>query len=348
MRSPESLSSDIDIKACRLGFLGLGWIGRHRMNALLSSNKISSIAFMEPLPENAEEALKLAPHAIVCDTFEDMLHENIDGVVIATPSALHAQQTIKALDAGKAVFCQKPLARTAMETLAVIHTACRNDRLLGVDFSYRFMVGSKIMKKLIDTNDIGEIFAIDCMFHNAYGPDKQWFYDPKRSGGGCVIDLGIHLIDMVLWLFDFREVKNITSNLYANGRILDRPNDECVEDYAHINFTLDSTVSVRTACSWRLSAGQDAVIAITLYGTNGGLSMYNLNGSFFDFRTERFRGTQREVLQEYPDDWGGGAALDWLDSLIYNNRYDASAARLVDVAKIIDKVYQFRDGYNER
>jgi len=103
----------------------------------------------------------------------------------ATPSALHAPQTCQALEAGTAVFCQKPLARTADETRQVIRAARRADRILGVDLSYRFVDGVPQMRELVRSGELGTVFAADLVFHNAYGPDKPWFYDVRQSGGGC-------------------------------------------------------------------------------------------------------------------------------------------------------------------
>ena len=83
----------------------------------------------------------VAPAAAQVASLEAMLALDLDGIVIATPSALHAEQAIRALDAGMAVFCQKPLGRDAAETAAVVEAAQRADRLLGVDLSYRFTRG---------------------------------------------------------------------------------------------------------------------------------------------------------------------------------------------------------------
>ena len=70
------------------------------------------------------------------------------------------------------------------------------DRLLGVDLSYRHTEAVRRIKALIDDGRLGDIFAADLVFHNAYGPGKPWFFDKNQSGGGCVIDLGVHLVDL--------------------------------------------------------------------------------------------------------------------------------------------------------
>jgi predicted dehydrogenase len=73
------------------------------------------------------------------------------------------------------------------------------------------------IRETLRSGELGRVFAVDLVFHNAYGPDKAWFYDPELSGGGCVMDLGVHLVDLALWSLDFPGVTNVTSTLMAKG-----------------------------------------------------------------------------------------------------------------------------------
>src|SRR4051812_17209597 len=172
----------------RVGFLGLGWIGRSRMESIAQSGLVEIAAVSDVAEQAAADASQRFPDAKVVDSFESLVEVGLDGIVIATPSALHAEQAAEALARGMAVFCQKPLGRTQVETAQVIEVARQNDQLLGVDLSYRFITCLRHINQLCLNNDLGEIYAVDLMFHNAYGPDKPWFYDEKLSGGGCVID----------------------------------------------------------------------------------------------------------------------------------------------------------------
>jgi predicted dehydrogenase len=323
----------------RLGFLGVGWIGRHRMRAIADSGFASVAAVADTAVEVAREACAgLAEAPDLCGSLEALLDQELDGLVIATPSALHAQQAVAALERGVAVFCQKPLARTANETRRVVDAARAADRLLGVDLSYRYTAAVQAVRELVRRGELGEIYAVDLVFHNAYGPDKAWFRDPALSGGGCVIDLGIHLVDLALWTLDFPAVRQTTSRLYARGAPLNDPARQ-VEDYAVARLDLENGASVQLACSWNLPAGRDAVIGASFYGTNGGAAMQNVNGSFYDFVAERYRGTSRELLASPPDEWGGRAAVDWASRLAAGQGFDAVAERLVDVAAAIDQIY---------
>ena len=137
---------------------------------------------------------------------EAKLEVHGNAAVIATPSALHADQCIAAFDRGVAVFCQKPLGRNASEVRAVLDAAARADRLLGgVDLSYRHTAAMQSIRERIGAGDLGKVFAADLSFHNAYGPQSGWFWDPRLSGRGCLIDLGVHLVDLALWLFISRK-----------------------------------------------------------------------------------------------------------------------------------------------
>jgi len=322
----------------RVGFLGVGWIGRHRMQAVLETGAVEVVAIADPSPEMAAEAGRLAPDARRVSTLDEILDMTLDGMVIATPSALHAAQSIQALQRGAAVFCQKPLGRTAAETRAVVDAARRADRLLAVDLSYRFTEGMRRIRDLVRAGELGRVYAADLTFHNAYGPDKPWFYDPTLSGGGCVMDLGVHLVDLALWVLDFPAVSGVSARLFAAGEPLE-PRPDRVEDYAVATLELATGTAVRLACSWRLHAGCEAVISAAFYGTEGGAALRNVNGSFYAFTAERNRGTARETLASPPDAWGGRAAADWAKRLGSGEHYDPAAERLVETAGVLDRIY---------
>ena len=322
----------------RIGFLGVGWIGRHRMQAMLETGAIEAAAIADPSPETIAEARALAPRAAVVGSFADMLALGLDGIVIATPSALHAAQSVEALEAGVAVFCQKPLGRGTEEVRQVVDAARRADRLLAVDLSYRFTEGMRHIAPLIRDGALGRIHAVDLVFHNAYGPDKPWFYDRAQSGGGCLIDLGVHLVDLAAWLLGgSAPAIDVHATLFRGGRPL-RAGDDGVEDYAAASFRLGD-VAVRLACSWRLHAGRAAEISTSFYGTAGGAALRNVDGSFYDFVAERFSGTRTELLSAPPDAWGGRAAADWATRLAAGERFDPDVDRVVDVAAVLEHIY---------
>jgi predicted dehydrogenase len=322
----------------RLGFLGTGWIGRHRMRAIVEAGVAEAACIADPSPAMARAALGDAPGARLVRDLEAMLGQDLDGVVIATPSALHAAQAVACLEAGKAVFCQKPLGRTQAEVNDVVDAARRAGLLLGVDLSYRCTEGMRRIRDLVAAGALGQVFAADLVFHNAYGPDKPWFYDATLSGGGCVMDLGVHLVDLALWVLGAPDVTCVSSRLLAGGRPLADPATQ-VEDYAVATLDLAGGAVVRIACSWRLHAGCEAEIGASFYGTEGGASFRNVGGSFYDFAAALHRGTASEVLSVPPDAWGGRAAVAWARSLAAGTRFDPEAERLVAVAHVLDRIY---------
>jgi len=336
--APDTKRGHVSNSRPRLGFLGVGWIGRHRMQAIIEQGCAEAVVIADASQHVAAEAHKLAPAASLASSIDEVLESDLDGVVIATPSALHAAQAEAALARGVAVFCQKPLARTGAETARVIRAAREADRLLGVDLSYRYTAAMQAIREAIRAGDIGQVYAIDLVFHNAYGPDKAWFRDPALSGGGCVIDLGIHLVDLALWTLGFPEVRDVTSRLYAQGRRLAAAPVE-VEDYAVAQLDLAGDITAHLACSWNLSAGCDAVIEASFHGTRGGLAMRNVDGSFYDFVAERFDGTRRTHLASPPDAWGGRAAVAWARRLARDRAFDQEIEHLGAVACVLDAIY---------
>jgi predicted dehydrogenase len=284
----------------------------------------------------------VAPGAARLARFEDLLGLGLDGIVIASPSALHADQALAGLAAGAAVFCQKPLGRTAAEAARVVDRARAAGLLLAVDLCYPHTAALSAMREVLAAGGIGRLFAADLVFHNAYGPDKPWFRDLRQAGGGALMDLGTHLLGLALDFFGAPPAA-VSADLYAAGRRLARPG---LEDYATAALRFPGGATARIACSWNLHAGRDATIAVDLHGTDGGLSMANVAGSFYDFEARHHRGTASEVIAAPPDDWGGRAAAAWARRLGEGAGFDPEALRLVTLSETLDRLY--RAGFGER
>ena len=324
-------------KPLRIGFLGTGWIGRHRMGALMEAQALDAV-LCDPSPQELDEARALVPGAETADSLAALLECDLDGLVIATPSALHAEQAIAALERDIAVFCQKPLGRSAAEVERILAAARQSDRLLGVDMSYRHTRAAQAVRDLVQEGALGRVHSVDLTFHNAYGPDKPWFYDPQRAGGGCLIDLGVHLVDLALWTLDFPGVDRVHAALKHEGAPLRDRASQC-EDMALATLGLADGTTVRIACSWKLHAGQDAVISAAFHGTQGSGVIRNVEGSFYDFVAEHMRGTQCARLIDPPDDWGGRAVAAWGARLAQSRGFDPAVAEQVLLARTIDRIY---------
>ena len=325
----------------RLGFVGLGWIGRNRLASVMEAGIAEIAAVHDSQTDAAAEAQKLSPDAVLFSSFDELLRHDLDGVVIATPNRYHVQQAIAALEQGIPVFCQKPLGRNAFETRRIVETARNAGCLLAVDLSYRAIPAMQTVSRLVESGALGEVFAVDAKFHNGYGPDKPWFYDYSLSGGGCVLDLGPHLLDLALQPLGFPRIAGVQSSLFAGGKLINEGSQE-IEDYAVATIeTADDTV-INLSCCWNLQIGRDANIEIAFYGTEGGAALRNVNGSFYDFVAERFDRTRTETLSSPEDSkwqWGGLMTIEWIKQLASDGGFDPAAERFVEIAEVIDMIY---------
>jgi len=337
------------VSAPRLGFVGLGWIGAMRLGAVTGAGSAEVAALCESVPERLGQAADVHPAAARFSSFDELLDAaedlRLDGVVIATPNSLHAPQTLAALDRGLAVFCQKPLAIDAREARRMVGAAHDADRLLGVDYSYRCTDAARALRRLVEEGGLGRIFGLELVFHNAYGPDKPWAWDPRLAGGGALMDLGVHLIDLALWLLDDPPVREVKGGVFRQGErlILGRlsPGGEAgVDDFASAWIDLgEGDLTASLAVSWNAHAGRDCAIRAALFGTAGGAELRNINGSFYDFELARFEGRSGEVVTRESRDWLGRAIVDWTQKLGESNRFDPDVERSVRVSEIVDAIY---------
>ncbi|HEU4603236.1 MAG TPA: Gfo/Idh/MocA family oxidoreductase [Steroidobacteraceae bacterium] len=322
----------------RLGFVGLGWIGRKRLDAVAATGAVKVAALADADSDRVEDAKQTYADAQVSSSLDALLDQDLDGVVIATPNGAHAEQVVACLKRGLPVFCQKPLATTRADTQRVIETARDANRLLATDFSYRHVQGMSRLREILRTGELGEVLSMDLVFHNAYGPSKQWCYDPDQAGGGCLLDLGVHLIDLALWLQNSPELRVVSSRLFAQGSVR-HARSTAIEDLAYVELQQSNGGIVRIACSWHANIGCDAIIRADIHAQRGGASWYNVNHSFVDFNLEVFRGTQRECIGASRDDWGPGALLQWVEQLRRDPSFDSGAWEILSGARLIEEAY---------
>lgn len=327
----------------RLGFVGLGWIGAMRLQALAEAGASEVAALCEAVPARLAEMGEAHPEAACFDDYEGLLDRaaelKLDGVVIATPNALHAPQTVAALERGLAVFCQKPLALDAPEARRMVEAARAADRLLGVDYSYRFTDGARELRRRLQAGELGRVFSLELVFHNAYGPDKAWAHEPRLAGGGALMDLGVHLIDLALWLLDDPPVAGVRGGVFRQGERLPGVAQGGVDDFASAWIDFEGKTVASLAVSWNAHAGRDCVIRAAVFGTAGGAELRNVGGSFYDFELERFTGRAGEVVVRESRDWLGRAILDWARRLAEANRFNPEIERSVRVSEVVDAIY---------
>ncbi|MFL6548798.1 MAG: Gfo/Idh/MocA family protein [Povalibacter sp.] len=322
----------------RLGFVGVGWIGRKRLDVLARDADVEVAAICDADATRMHDAARTYPQAACVQQIESLLELGVDGVVIATPNGMHAQQAIACLEKGVPVFCQKPLATNALDVEHVIAAALQNDRLLGIDFCYRHVAGMSELRRRIRNGELGEIVAIDLRFHNAYGPDKAWCHDRNVAGGGCLLDLGVHLLDLAMWVQDFPPLERVRSRLFTRGEPL-QSRDE-VEDLAFAEFIQPNGALVRLACSWHANTGRDAIIDMAITGSRAGAYWENVNGSFYEFELNLCRGASKERLSQSPDEWGPRALRRWTDRLAVDRSFDPEIEHVARSALLIEETYR--------
>lgn len=310
------------------------------MALLRAEGKASVVAVADPDAGALAGALAIAEHALAFLDLEELLELDLDGIVIATPSALHAQQAITALEHGVPVFVQTPLAPDAAEARAVLAAAQALGSSFAVDLSYRRARAAEVMRQAVARGQLGEVFAAELVFHDADGPDKPWLLDRRLAGGGCLLDLGTHLVDLLLWLLDESDASVEAVTLRCQGGRLDAAAPGAVEDFALAQLRTGHDVSVRLACSWFLPLGRDCAIECTLHGTKASLALTNVGGSYYDLRLERRDGAAATTLVAPPDAWGGRALCQWAAQLARGEGFDTgAAARLAATAGVLDDIY---------
>ena len=329
----------------RLGFVGLGWIGAMRLEAVAGKAGVNGaggaevVAICDASPGRLESTARNHAGAACFQNYDDMLSQaaslRLDGVVIATPNALHAPQALAALGRGLAVFCQQPLALDAGSARSLVDAARQARRRLAVDDAYRFTEGARCLRELIAGGALGRVLLLDAAFHNAFGPDKPWCFDPELSGGGALIDQGVPLIDLAFWLLGDPEVRAVTGSTLRTGAV-----QGAVEDFASARIEMAGGTVMSLAASWHAHAGQDCVIRSQVLGSAGGADFHNVAGSFYDFELARFDGSGTTIETRESRGWINRAVLHWVERLGVDPGFDPAVERSVAVSAVVDAVYR--------
>ena len=339
MRESDVQFDNREHRRPRIGVLGAGWIGRMRLQSLSKSGVADIIVIADPSSTARELVQEIVPGVASVETREQLLQFDLDGVVVASPSALHSEDATVLLLRGFSVFCEKPLGCDVAQNRAALNAARSANRLLALDFAYRFTEGLARIRELVNEGQLGSVYALDLTFHNSYGPDKAWYYNRTLSGGGCLIDLGIHLIDAALWILGSPNAAVAQVELFHHGHRLPRPVRDTVEDYATATLLLGTNVSARLACSWNLPIGRDAFIQVVVHGSDASAEFRNVNGSFYHFRADLYRERDQYQLSAPPDDWGGRGIINWARRIASENSFDPAVESILRVSEVIDVLY---------
>lgn len=193
----------------KVGIIGYGKMGKIRHDALKETGKAEIVAISEP--HSPEAAFPNLTHD------EIVRRKDIDAIFICTPNYLNKDLTIRALEAGKHVFCEKPPAFTADEVGSIMEAEARSGKKLMYGFNHRHHDSIRKMKEIIGSEAYGKVLWIRGRYGKSVTRDyyHEWRAKKELAGGGIVLDQGIHMIDLCLYLAgDFDRVMAEVSNLY--------------------------------------------------------------------------------------------------------------------------------------
>lgn len=193
----------------RIGLIGCGEIGALRASAIGHSKAVELLAVSDLDHSRGQQLARRYNCSATADWRQLIDRDDLDAVIVSTPPNLHAEMSIAALNAGKHVLCEKPLARTPEECAAMVQAALQNDRWLATGFNYRFYPSVRKARALLNTGAIGELDHIRSYSgYSAKEHNHDWLHDVQAMGGGALRDNGIHLIDLTQYfLGDVAEVK---------------------------------------------------------------------------------------------------------------------------------------------
>jgi predicted dehydrogenase len=277
------------MKKWRVGIIGIGGIfkGSHIWE-YLEDERLEVVALCDIIEERATEIRdKYFPNAAVYTDFRELLKdETIDSVDICTPNYLHSIIAVAAFEAGKHVFCEKPDAINVEEVLKMNRAAEKAGKTLMIMRNNRFSPASQYAKKYIESGAMGDIYCGRCGWQRRRGiPGKGgWFTTKTQSGGGPLIDLGVHMIDLAIWLMGNPKPVTVTGSTYckfADSDTSDSVNSDFgdkvsggtfdVEDLAMGTIRFDNGAQLQIEFSWASNIKQENRF-VELRGTKSGLT----------------------------------------------------------------------------
>lgn len=227
-----------------------------------------------------------------------------DAVIISTPTHLHKQIAIDCLNAGKDVLVEKPLARNSKEGSEIIASAKKNKRKLMVGMNLRYRPDSMLIRSLIDAKEIGDPYYIKCRWIRQQSSSEKWFNKREEAGGGVILDLGINLIDLALWLVDYPKAISVSTKNYSQ-------NSRNMEDTSVSFLRCEKSITISMEVSWSMTEEKDTFF-VNIYGSKGSIGanpfkliktlnfeQINFGSTFKDSPTEAFKKSYLNELKSF-------------------------------------------------
>lgn len=280
------------MKKIRIGIVGLGFIGtqKHLVGLAQHADRAEIVGFCDLDIDRAEQAKAKygAEDSYVTSDYRELLADgSLDVIHVCTWNVSHCEITCAALEAGKHVLCEKPMAITGEEARLMVATAKRTGKQLSVGYQYRWRRESQFLRAAVDEGRLGEIYAAKAHAIRRRGvPTWGSFTDKSKQGGGPLIDLGGHAIDLALWYMGNYAVESVTGTV--NYKLGDKPEGNmggpwdpstyAVEDSAFGFVKFRNGASLFVEASWALNVQDSREACVTLCGTDGGADTVQLKG----------------------------------------------------------------------
>ena len=252
----------------RVGIIGVGWPGERHLEGYLASDEAQVVAISDlDTTRRAIVAKRYNIPTAYADYRELLDDAQVEAVSIALPNFLHRPATLAALEAGKHVLCEKPPAVTLAEAQEMADAAQRAGRLLAYAVQRRFNPSTEALRMRLAEGKLGEVYHARSVWTRTWGVPRGlggWFTDPARAGGGAMIDIGIHVLDLAWFLMGCPAPTTISSQVYNKFPSLTKTDDSA---FALLRFANGSSIQVET--SWVLAQETDSM-GVHLYGTQGG------------------------------------------------------------------------------
>lgn len=344
----------------KIGIVGVGGIanGKH-MPSLAKLDNVEMVAFCDLIEERARKGAEQygTPDAKVFTDYRDLLDmDEIDVVHVLTTNDAHAPITVAALEAGKHVMCEKPMAKNAAEAQQMVEAAERTGKKLTIGYQNRFRPDCRYLKKLCDAGELGEIYFAKALAVRRRGvPTWGSFLSEEKQGGGPLIDIGTHALDLTLWFTNnYKPVSVLGSTYHKLGNMENAANpwgpwdpaEFTVEDSAFGFIKFENGMTVILEASWALNTLQVGEAMTVLCGTKAGADM--LDGL-------RINGEKLSELYTTKPQLGGGgvafyeargeSAADmearlWIESVINDTEPLVKPAEALVVTEILEAIYE--------
>ncbi len=273
--------------------------------------------------------------------------ESIDVVSIATPNKFHKPLTIQALEAGCHVLCEKPMAMNAVEAQEMLAVAKRVGKRVMINFSFRFNDMSWALKKHVDAGVLGDVYYARTQWLRRRGMPGfgGWFGTKALAGGGPLIDLGVHRLDLALWMMGYPTPVWVMAGAYdhiAKAAAAKEGKSFDVEDLASGMIQFSNGATLHLTASWAGNTEKNEEMETRLFGTKAGLVQRNV-GEGYEFEGlifQEINGTQVDMKIHRPVADATSAMVHFCNAIINNTPHTATGEEGLTIMKLLDALYE--------